>query len=278
MDSLLENENEGADSALLPVSALGAVAIRVARELSERLGRLVLLEVADDDREGKTSEIPEFDFPAGSPIRYVLYDRAEVGAAMVQAVAAKAKTGGKVIAFEIAAPGAKRAPSWRLGVDVLLRVADEAECLAAAEVLLPMATPPQGLISVDADDVLALFEGADVVQTGIGTAAGAQAVDAAVAQALGTLPWKPEFLHGILLFLAGGDSLGMKEVNASMDAIMARASADCNIVFGAEVEPMLGDRVRITLLATCGKRKESHDASNWMMGMLEGKFEGDENE
>ena len=279
MDSLLEDENAEApqEGALVPVVALGAAGVRVARELSERLDGLALLEIADAGREGAAPEnVPEFDLPADAPIRYMLYDRAEVGADFVQAVAAQARADGKVIAFEIAAQGEKRAPSWLLGVDVLIRVADEAECLAAAEMLLPMAAP-HGLISVDADDVLALFGGADVVHVGIGTATGAQAVNVAVEQALGALVWKPEFLRGILLSITGNENLGMKEIDAATTAIMERASKDCNIVFGAEVNPEIGDHVRVTILATCGKRKDSHDASEWMMEMLEEKFATDDN-
>jgi len=279
MDSLLEDENAEApqEGALVPIVALGAAGVRVARELSERLDGLALLEIADAGREGAAPEnVPELDLPADAPIRYVLYDRAEVGADFVQAVAAQARADGKVIAFEIAAQGEKRAPSWLLGVDVLIRVADEAECLAAAEMLLPMAAP-HGLISVDADDVLALFGGADVVHVGIGTATGAQAVNVAVEQALGALVWKPEFLRGILLSITGNENLGMKEIDAATTAIMERASKDCNIVFGAEVNPEIGDHVRVTILATCGKRKDSHDASEWMMEMLEEKFATDDN-
>ena len=279
MDSLLEDENAEApqEGALVPIVALGAAGVRVARELSERLDGLALLEIADAGREGAAPEnVPELDLPADAPIRYVLYDRAEVGADFVQAVAAQARADGKVIAFEIAAQGEKRAPSWLLGVDVLIRVADEAECLAAAEMLLPMAAP-HGLISGDADDVLALFGGADVVHVGIGTATGAQAVNVAVEQALGALVWKPEFLRGILLSITGNENLGMKEIDAATTAIMERASKDCNIVFGAEVNPEIGDHVRVTILATCGKRKDSHDASEWMMEMLEEKFATDDN-
>ena len=279
MDSLLEDENAEApqEGALVPIVALGAAGVRVARELSERLDGLALLEIADAGREGAAPEnVPELDLPADAPIRYVLYDRAEVGADFVQAVAAQARADGKVIAFEIAAQGEKRAPSWLLGVDVLIRVADEAECLAAAEMLLPMAAP-HGLISVDADDVLALFGGADVVHVGIGTATGAQAVNVAVEQALGALVWKPECLRGILLSITGNENLGMKEIDAATTAIMERASKDCNIVFGAEVNPEIGDHVRVTILATCGKRKDSHDASEWMMEMLEEKFATDDN-
>lgn len=275
MDTILENENAEApqEETLLPVVALGAGAICMARTLNEKFGGLDLYEIPDIRKKGESPEFaPALAIPESRPIQFLMYDRAEVEVEMVKVVAEKAKTGGKLFAFEIAAPGEKAWPSWRLGTDVLVRATDEAQCLAAAELLLHMASPQQP-VAIDADDVLALFDGTDVVHIGIGTATGAQAVDAAVEQALGALVWKPEFLRGILLSIAGNENLGMKEIDAATTAIMERASKDCNIVFGAEVDPTIGDDVRVTILATCGKRKDSHDASEWMMEMLEEKFE-----
>ena len=274
MDTILENENAEApqEERLLPVVALGAAAIRMARILNEKFGGLDLYEILDILEKGESLEFaPTFAIPESRPIRFLMYDRAEVEDGMAKAVAEKAKTGGKLFTFEIAAPGEKMRPSWRLGTDVLIRAMDEAQCLAAAGLLLHMASPHQP-VAIDADDVLSLFDSTDVVHVGIGTATGAQAVDAAVEQALGALGWKPEFLRGILLSITGNESLGMKEIDAATTAIMERASKDCNIVFGAEIDPTIGDDVRVTILATCGKRKDSHDASKWMMEMLEEKF------
>ena len=274
MDTILENENAEApqEETLLPVVALGTAAIRMARMLNEKFGGLDLYEISDIREKGESpKDAPALAIPASIPIRFLLYDRAEVEVEMVKAVAEKAKTGGKLFTFEIAAPGEKFQPSWRLGTDVLVRAKEEAQCLAAAELLLHM-TSPQQPVAIDADDVLSLFDGTDVVHIGIGTATGAQAVDAAVEQALGALAWKPEFLRGILLSITGNENLGMKEIDAATTAIMERASKDCNIVFGAEVNPEIGDHVRVTILATCGKRKDSHDASEWLMEMLEEKF------
>ena len=274
METIHENENAEAaqEETLLPVVALGAATIRAAQLLKEKYVGLDLYEIPGICGKGEISkEALELTIPESSPIRFLLYDRAEVEVEMVKSVAEKAKTGGKLFTFEIAAPGEKFQPSWRLGTDVLVRAKDEAQCLAAAGLLLHMASPQQP-VAIDADDVLSLFDGTDVVYIGIGTATGAQAVDAAVEQALGTLVWKPEFLRGILLSITGNESLGMKEIDAATTAIMERASKDCNIVFGAEVDPTIGDDVRVTILATCGKRKDSHDASEWLMEMLEEKF------
>ena len=135
MDTILENENAEApqEERLLPVVALGAAAIRMARILNEKFGGLDLYEILDILEKGESLEFaPTFAIPESRPIRFLMYDRAEVEDGMAKAVAEKAKTGGKLFTFEIAAPGEKMRPSWRLGTDVLVRAKDEAQCLAAA--------------------------------------------------------------------------------------------------------------------------------------------------
>lgn len=266
MDMSAEKEDE-----LLPAVALGAAAIRVAQALNEKLGGLELYGITDmnEDADG----FPELAFPASRPIRFLLYDCAEAGTGAVKAFAAKMKEGGKLFAFEIAAHGEKMKPSWRIGTDVLIRVEGEAQCLAAAGALLPMVAPQLPAV-LDMDDVLALFDGTDIVRVGIGTAADVQM---AVGDALAQLGWKPEFLRGILLSLSGGEDLGMREMDAATSSVMECVSEECTIVFSAEADPALEGRVRVTILATCGKRKGSHDASDWMMEILEEQFKDGEN-
>ena len=55
---------------------------------------------------------------------------------------------------------------------------------------------------------------------------------------------------GILLNITGGADLGLFEVNEAAEIISSAADADCNIIFGAVVDPALGDEVRVTVIAT----------------------------
>ena len=55
---------------------------------------------------------------------------------------------------------------------------------------------------------------------------------------------------GILLNITGGSDLGLFEVNEAAEIISSAADADCNIIFGAVVDPSLGDEVRVTVIAT----------------------------
>ena len=271
MDTIHENENvENLQrDALIPAVALGAAAIRVARALSEKANRLDVHVISDACAES----VPEFAFTGSQPIRFLLYDCAEISLDIVKTSAASAKAGGKLITFEIAAHSEKTQISWRLGTDVLIRVESEEQCRVAAVALLSMVFSPMTMTN----DVLVLFDGMDIVHVGIGEATCAQAIHAATNQALAQLGWKPKFLRGVLLSVAGGESLGMKDLDSATNFLVERVSEDCDLVFGANVDPALGDTVRVTLLATCGKRKDSHDASAWMMKMLEEKFEDGEN-
>ena len=55
---------------------------------------------------------------------------------------------------------------------------------------------------------------------------------------------------GILLNITGGSDLGLFEVNEAAEIISGAADSDCNIIFGAVIDPSLGDEVRVTVIAT----------------------------
>ena len=54
---------------------------------------------------------------------------------------------------------------------------------------------------------------------------------------------------GVLLSIAGPTDLSLHEVNAAADAITRVAHPDANIIFGAVVDDMLGEEVRVTVVA-----------------------------
>jgi cell division protein FtsZ len=59
-----------------------------------------------------------------------------------------------------------------------------------------------------------------------------------------------EGARGILLNITGGNDLGLFEINEAAEIISSAADADCNIIFGAVIDPSLGDEVRVTVIAT----------------------------
>ena len=55
---------------------------------------------------------------------------------------------------------------------------------------------------------------------------------------------------GMLLNITGGEDLGLFEVNEAADGRRRHADKGANIIFGAVVDPSMGDEVRVTVIAT----------------------------
>ncbi|HUK77945.1 MAG TPA: cell division protein FtsZ [Thermoleophilia bacterium] len=109
-----------------------------------------------------------------------------------------------------------------------------------------------GLINLDFADVRTVMKDAGSALMGIGVAGGenraVEAAKAAISSPL--LEASVEGAMGILLNITGGSDLGLFEVNEAAEIISSAADADCNIIFGAVVDPSLGDEVRVTVIAT----------------------------
>jgi cell division protein FtsZ len=109
-----------------------------------------------------------------------------------------------------------------------------------------------GLINLDFADVRTIMREAGSALMGIGVAGGenraVEAAKAAISSPL--LEASVEGAMGILLNITGGADLGLFEVNEAAEIISSAADADCNIIFGAVVDPALGDEVRVTVIAT----------------------------
>ena len=109
-----------------------------------------------------------------------------------------------------------------------------------------------GLINLDFADVRTVMKDAGSALMGIGVAGGenraVEAAKAAISSPL--LEASVEGAMGILLNITGGADLGLFEVNEAAEIISSAADADCNIIFGAVVDPSLGDEVRVTVIAT----------------------------
>jgi cell division protein FtsZ len=56
--------------------------------------------------------------------------------------------------------------------------------------------------------------------------------------------------RGILFNVTGGPDLTLFEVNQAAAIIKETAHPDVNLIFGAVIDPSMGDEVRITVIAT----------------------------
>jgi len=108
-----------------------------------------------------------------------------------------------------------------------------------------------GLINVDFNDVRSVMQGAGTALMGVSAARGEDralvAAEGAISSPL--LEATMEGAHGVLLSIAGGSNLGIKEVEIAARLVREAAHPEANIIFGTIIDDALGDELRITVIA-----------------------------
>ena len=56
--------------------------------------------------------------------------------------------------------------------------------------------------------------------------------------------------EAVLVNICGGENLGIHTVNEAMNIVNDSVGGDANVIFGAVIDPEMGDGVRITVIAT----------------------------
>jgi cell division protein FtsZ len=171
----------------------------------------------------------------------------------------------------------------------LLAVADEKTTLLdtfkkADEVLLnavqgisDLITIP-GLINVDFADVRTIMSNMGVALMGTGTATGeTRAMTAAKGAVESPLLEDVQIdgATGILINITGGANMTLVEVNQACSLIQEAAHEDANIIFGSVIDDAMGDRLKITVIATGfttrdARRIERLDATRQVRGPAQG--------
>jgi cell division protein FtsZ len=109
-----------------------------------------------------------------------------------------------------------------------------------------------GLVNLDFADVRTIMREAGSALMGIGSASGenraAEAARVAVSSPL--LESSIEGATGILLNVTAGPDVGLFEVNEAAEVVTAAADGNANIIFGAVIDPSMGEEVRVTVIAT----------------------------
>jgi cell division protein FtsZ len=108
-----------------------------------------------------------------------------------------------------------------------------------------------GLINVDFNDVKSVMRGAGTALMGVSSARGDNRALAAAEGAISSplLEASIEGAHGVLLSIAGGSNLGIKEVETAARLVREAAHPEANIIFGTVIDDALGDEIRITVIA-----------------------------
>ncbi len=109
-----------------------------------------------------------------------------------------------------------------------------------------------GLINLDFADVKTVMSNAGSALMGIGRASGEDRATKAAQQAIESplLEVSIDGARGVLFNVIGGNDMTMHEINTAAEAITNAADNDANIIFGASINPDLGDELIITVVAT----------------------------
>lgn len=109
-----------------------------------------------------------------------------------------------------------------------------------------------GLINLDFADVRTIMSEGGAALMAVGRATGEERARKAAEMAISSelLDITIDGARGILFNVTGGESLTLFEVNQAAAIIKETAHPDVNLIFGAVIDPSLGDEVRLTVIAT----------------------------
>ena len=109
-----------------------------------------------------------------------------------------------------------------------------------------------GLINLDFADVRAIMSEGGAALMAVGRGAGDDRAKTAAEQAISSqlLDITIDGARGVLFNVTGGPSMTLFEVNQAAAIIRETAHPDVNLIFGAVIDPNMGDDIRVTVIAT----------------------------
>jgi cell division protein FtsZ len=110
-----------------------------------------------------------------------------------------------------------------------------------------------GLINVDFADVESIIQGQGDALMGVGYGSGDNRASDAAASAVDNPLLEDTAINGatkILVNVTGGDDLALVEYQEVVAAITSKADPDALIISGTGFDPSLGDKLRVTVIAT----------------------------
>ncbi len=109
-----------------------------------------------------------------------------------------------------------------------------------------------GLINLDFADVRTIMSEGGAALMAVGRSSGDERAREAAEQAISSklLDITIDGARGILFNVTGGPDLTLFEVNQAAAIIKETAHPDVNLIFGAVIDPNMGEEIRVTVIAT----------------------------
>jgi cell division protein FtsZ len=118
-----------------------------------------------------------------------------------------------------------------------------------------------GIVNVDFADVTTVMSNMGRALMGTGCAKGEGRARLAAEQAIASPlldDISVEGATGVLINVVGGADMRMREIQDAASFIQEQAHEDANIIFGASIDPNMGDVLKVTVIATGFDKKSEH--------------------
>lgn len=127
-----------------------------------------------------------------------------------------------------------------------------------------------GLINLDFADVRTVMQDGGAALMAIGRGAGENRAREVAERAIHSplLDVSIEGARSIILNIKGGEDLSLYEVNEAAEIIRANAHPECNIIFGAVIDPAMKDEIQLTVIATGFDRPKQKDQFDFISSAL----------
>lgn len=127
-----------------------------------------------------------------------------------------------------------------------------------------------GLINLDFADVRTVMQDGGAALMAIGRGAGENRAREVAERAIHSplLDVSIEGARSIILNIKGGEDLSLYEVNEAAEVIRANAHPECNIIFGAVIDPAMKDEIQLTVIATGFDRPKQKDQFDFISSAL----------
>lgn len=138
----------------------------------------------------------------------------------------------------------------KTSVDNAFKMADEILCHAVQSIAEVITVP--GMVNLDFADIRAIMKDAGPAWMSIGRGSGQNRAVNAAKEALASplLDVSITGAKGVLFNVCGGSTLTLFEVSDAAKVISDAVDPEANIIFGVNVDPNMGNEVRLTLIAT----------------------------
>jgi cell division protein FtsZ len=143
----------------------------------------------------------------------------------------------------------------RLALNAAFKVADEV-LVRAIKGITELITKP-GLVNLDFNDLKTIMKGAGVAMIGMGEGNDEDRVEHAINEAVNSplIDVDISGATGALVNVSGGDNMSISEAEKVAEIIQSKIAPNARIIWGAAVDPTLGDTVRVMVVITGVKSK-----------------------